>query len=117
MTPEDSVLRLTIYIGEADQWHHRPLYSEIIHRAHAAGLAGAAAFRGFEGFGASHHIHTTRLLSVSEHLPVSVVIVDTEDRIRAFMPQLDELIGAGLAIIDSVEVVRYVGRRTQDPGA
>ena len=116
MTPEDSVLRLTIYIGEADQWHHRPLYSEIIHRAHVAGLAGAAAFRGFEGFGASHHIHTTRLLSVSEHLPVSVVIVDTEDRIRAFLPQLDELIGAGLAIIDSVEVVRYVGRRTQDPG-
>ena len=113
MTPQESLLRLTIYIGEADQWHHRPLYSEIIHRAHAAGLAGATAFRGFEGFGASHHIHTTRLLSMSEHLPVSVVIVDTEDRVRAFLPQLDELIEEGMAILDPVEVVRYVGRRTR----
>lgn len=117
MTPEDSVLRLTVFIGEADQWHHRPLYTEIIHRAHAAGLAGAAAFRGFEGFGASHHIHTTRMLSVSEHLPVTVVIVDTEDRIRAFLPQLDELIERGLVILDPVEVVRYVGRRSQDEGS
>jgi PII-like signaling protein len=115
MTPEDSVLRLTVYISEADQWHHRPLYSEIIHRAHDAGLAGAAAFRGFEGFGASHHIHTTRMLSVSEHLPVSVVIVDTEDRIRAFLPQLDELIQRGMVTLDPVEVVRYVGLRTQAP--
>jgi PII-like signaling protein len=110
MRAQDTVLRLTVYIGEADQWHHRPLYSEIIHRAHAEGLAGAAAFRGFEGFGASHHIHTTRMLSVSEHLPVAVVIVDTEDRIRAFLPQLE----AGLVILDPVEVVRYVGRRSQE---
>jgi PII-like signaling protein len=117
MTPEDSVLRLTVYISEADQWHHRPLYSEIIHRAHDAGLAGATAFRGFEGFGASHHIHTTRMLSVSEHLPVSVVIVDTEDRIRAFLPQLDELIQRGMVTLDPVEVVRYIGLRTQAPDA
>ena len=114
MRAQDSVLRLTVFIGEADQWHHRPLYSEIIHRAHAAGLAGAAAFRGFEGFGASHHIHTTRMLSVSEHLPVTVVIVDTEDWIRAFLPQLDELIERGLVILDPVEVVRYVGRRSEE---
>ena len=117
MRAQDTVLRLTVYIGESDQWHHRPLYSEIIHRAHAAGLAGAAAFRGFEGFGASHHIHTTRMLSVSEHLPVTVVIVDTEERIRAFLPQLDELIQAGMVILDPVEVVRYVGRRSQAPDA
>jgi len=114
MRAQDSVLRLTVFIGEADQWHHRPLYSEIIHRAHVEGLAGAAAFRGFEGFGASHHIHTTRMLSVSEHLPVTVVIVDTEDRIRAFLPQLDELIERGLVILDPVEVVRYVGRRSEE---
>ncbi|HEY8718818.1 DUF190 domain-containing protein [Pengzhenrongella sp.] len=115
MNPEDKALRLTVYIGEADQWHHKPLYSEIVHRAHAAGLAGAAVFRGFEGFGASHHIHTTRMLSVSEHLPVAVVIVDTEERVRAFLPQLDELVQAGLVILDPVEVVRYIGRRTQAP--
>jgi len=117
MRAKESALRLTVYIGEADQWHHRPVYSEIVHRAHAAGLAGAAVFRGFEGFGASHHIHTTRMLSVSEHLPVIVVIVDTEERVRAFLPELDELIERGLAVLDTVEVVRYIGRRTQAPDA
>jgi PII-like signaling protein len=113
MRTHETALRLTVFIGEADQWHHKPLYTEIIHRAHAAGLAGAAAFRGFEGFGASHHIHTTRMLSVSEHLPVTVVIVDTEDRIRAFLPQLDEIVERGLVVVDPVEVARYVGRRSQ----
>jgi len=113
MKPQESALRLTVYLGEADQWHHRPVYTEIVHRAHAAGLAGAAVFRGFEGFGASHHIHTTRMLSVSEHLPVMVVIVDEEDRIRAFLPQLDELVLRGLVTVEPVEVVRYVGRRSQ----
>lgn len=110
MKLEGRALRLTIYIGENDQVHHRPLYSEIIHRAHAAGLAGASAFRGLEGYGASSHIHTTRLLSLSEDLPIAVVVVDTEERIRAFLPQLDELVTEGLVMLDEVDVVRYVGR-------
>lgn len=105
-----TALRLTVYLGEADRWHHHPLYSEIVHRAQAAGLAGASAFRGIEGFGASSLVHTTRLLSLSEDLPVAVVMVDTEERIRAFIPQLEELIGEGLIVVDHVEVVRYVGR-------
>ena len=85
--------RLTIFIGETDQYRHKPLYSEIVHRAHARGLAGASVFRGIEGFGASSLIHTSRLLSMSEDLPVAIVIVDTEERVRAFLPQLDELVG------------------------
>ncbi|MFF8864068.1 DUF190 domain-containing protein [Streptomyces sp. NPDC015139] len=103
-------LRLTVYIGEDDTWHHKPLYSEIVHRAHAAGLAGASVFRGIEGFGASSRVHTSRLLSLSEDLPVAVVVVDTEKRIRAFLPQLDELVREGLVTLDECEVVRYVGR-------
>jgi PII-like signaling protein len=103
-------LRLTVYIGEDDTWHHRPLYSEIVHRAHAAGLAGASVFRGIEGFGASSRIHTSRLLSLSEDLPVAVVVVDTEERVRAFLPQLDELVDEGLVTLEACEVVRYVGR-------
>ncbi|MEU8967822.1 DUF190 domain-containing protein [Streptomyces monashensis] len=103
-------LRLTVYIGEDDTWHHKPLYSEIVHRAHAAGLAGASVFRGIEGFGASSRIHTSRLLSLSEDLPVAVVVVDTEERVRAFLPQLDELVHEGLVTLDACEVVRYVGR-------
>jgi uncharacterized protein len=104
-----SALRVTVFIGENDTWHHKPLYSEIVHRAHAAGLAGASVFRGIEGFGASSLIHTSRLLSMSEDLPVAIVIVDTEERVRAFLPQLDELVGSGLVILDDCEVIRYVG--------
>ncbi|MFG3495897.1 DUF190 domain-containing protein [Streptomyces sp. NPDC047928] len=107
-----TALRVTIFIGESDQWRHRPLYSEIVHRAHAAGLAGASVFRGVEGFGASSLIHTSRLLSLSEDLPVAIVIVDEETRIRAFLPQLDELVGEGLVILDHCEVIRYAGRES-----
>ncbi len=105
-------LRLTVLVGESARWHHRPLATEIVHRAHAAGLAGASVFRGVEGFGASSVVHTTRLLSMSQDLPVAVIIVDEEQRVRAFLPQLDELVREGLVILDEVEVIRYVGRNT-----
>ncbi|MFE0137793.1 DUF190 domain-containing protein [Streptomyces sp. NPDC059037] len=107
-------LRVTVFIGETDLWHHKPVYSEIVHRARKAGLAGASVFRGIEGFGASSLIHTQRLLSLSEDLPVAVVIVDDEDKLRAFLPQLDELVTEGLVILDDCEVIRYVGRGEAD---
>jgi PII-like signaling protein len=110
MKLEGPALRLTIFVGESDQWRHKPLYHEIVHRAHAAGLAGASVIRGIEGYGASSRIHTTRILSLSEDLPLAIIIVDAEDPIRDFLPQLDELITEGLVIIDPVEVIRYVGR-------
>jgi len=100
---------MTILIGEDDTWHHKPLFHEIVHRAHKAGLAGATVLRGIEGFGASSRIHTMRILSLSEDLPAVIVIVDEEERIRAFLPQLDELVTGGLVMLDEVEVIRYVG--------
>jgi PII-like signaling protein len=103
-------LRLTIFVGEDDRFHRKPLYSEIVHRAHAAGLAGASVIRGIEGYGASSRIHTSRLLSLSEDLPVMVIIVDAEAKVRGFLPQLDELVSEGLVMVDPVEVIRYVGR-------
>ncbi|MFI9024645.1 DUF190 domain-containing protein [Streptomyces sp. NPDC053560] len=117
MTTTRSALRLTVLVGESHTWHHRPLYSEVVHRAHRAGLAGASVFRGIEGFGASSVIHTSRLLSLSEDLPVAVVIVDAEDRIRAFLPELEELVTEGLVVVDPCEIVfRGAPRRTADDG-
>jgi len=110
MKLEGQAVRLTIFVGDADQWHHRPVYSEIVHRAHAAGLAGATVLRGMEGFGASSRIHTSRLLSLSEDLPLAIVIVDAADKIESFLPQLDEVVTEGLVIIDPVQVIKYVGR-------
>ena len=110
MKIEGQAVRLTIFIGEDDMWHHKPLYHEIVHRARSAGLAGASVLRGIEGYGASSRVHTTRLLSLSQDLPIAVVIVDQEQRIRGFLPQLDELVAEGLVIVDPVEVIRYVGR-------
>jgi PII-like signaling protein len=103
-------LRLTIFVGETDQFHHKPLYTEIVHRAHTAGLAGASVIRGIEGYGASSRIHTSRILSLSQDLPLAIIIIDDEDKIRDFLPQLDEIVEEGLVILDPVEVYRYVGR-------
>ncbi|WP_236795264.1 DUF190 domain-containing protein [Amycolatopsis sp. GM8] len=100
-------LRLSIFIDEGDVWHHKPLYTEIVHRAHKAGLAGATVLRGIEGYGATSRIHTTHLFRVSENLPLLIVIVDTEAKIRAFLPQLEDLTIEGLVALDDVEIVRY----------
>jgi uncharacterized protein len=105
-------LRLSIFIGESDTWHHRSVYAEIVRRAHKAGLAGATVIRGIEGFGASSRIHTAHMFRLSNDLPVLIVIIDAEDRIREFLAQLDNLEIGGLVMLDEVHVVRYaVDRR------
>lgn len=117
-------LRVTVYVGEGDTVHHRPLYSEIVRRAHRAGLAGASVFRGIEGFGASSRVHTARLLSLSEDLPVTVVMVDAPARVQAFLPELAELLGGdggdsaggaggeGLVTVEEIQVLPYGGPGT-----
>jgi PII-like signaling protein len=110
MALQSSALRLTIFVGEFDKWHHKSVCSEIVHRAHKAGLAGATVLRGVEGYGGTNLIHTLRILSLSEDLPMLIIIVDTEEAIRAFLPQLDELVQECLVIVDPVEVIHYVGR-------
>lgn len=110
MRKHEAARRLTIFIGESDRYHHHSLSAEIVQRAQRAGLAGCSVFRGVEGFGASRRLHTAHVLSLSEDLPIAIVIVDTAEHIDAFVPQLDELIDEGLVIVDDVEVLRYVGR-------
>lgn len=115
MTPHGMATRLTIFVGESHTWHQHPLYAEIVHRAHRAGLAGASVFRGIEGFGASSRIHTNRLFALGQQVPVAIVIVDDDEPIKAFLPQLDEIVQQGLVILDEVEVYRYGADADRDP--
>jgi PII-like signaling protein len=100
-------LRLSIFIDESDQWHHKPLYTEIVHRAHKTGLAGASVIRGIEGYGATSRIHTSHSFRLGEDLPLLILIVDDAERVRAFLPQLDQLDVAGLVVLDEVDAIRY----------
>ncbi len=109
MTLQGPARRITIFIGESDRFHHKPLYAEIVHRAHQSGMAGASVFRGLEGFGASSRIHTSRLLSLSEDLPLAIIIVDTAERTDKFLDDIAELVTGGLIIVDDVHVHTYAG--------
>lgn len=101
--------RMTVYLRVSDRWHHRPIHSEIVRRAQADGLAGASVFHGDEGFGRSEHVHTTHLFSLNGSAPCAVVVIDSEERIRAFLPRVEEVLADGIIYLEPVEVVRYVG--------
>jgi PII-like signaling protein len=110
MTPmrtQGPAARLTIVVDELDQWHHRPLYVEIIHRAHAEGLAGATAIRGIEGYAGASDIHTTHLFRLGDHLPIVITIIDDHTRVQAFLVHLDEILDKGVVLLDDVEVIRF----------
>jgi PII-like signaling protein len=115
MELEGPAKRLTILIGEQDHVGRHSLATEIVKRAHSSGLAGVTVFRGVEGYGKSSHIHTTRILSLSDDLPVCIVIVDSAEAIEGFVGQLGELVEGGLVMVEDVEVLRYV-RHPDRPG-
>lgn len=99
--------RLTVYVGESDAYNHHSVALEIVQRAHSAGLAGATVMRGIEGYGASNHIHTTRLLSLSDDLPICISIIDREEALLAFAEDLGELVRGGLVVMEDVQVLHY----------
>lgn len=98
---------LRIFIGELDKWHHQPLYEAIVLKARERGLAGATVLRGPMGFGAHSRLHTAKILRLSEDLPVIIEIVDREDRIQEFLPELDAMVGDGLVTLEKVRVIAY----------
>jgi PII-like signaling protein len=103
---------LRIFIGESDHWHGKPLYEAIVHLFREAGLAGATVLRGVEGFGASSRLHTTRLLQLSQDLPLVIEVVDTEEHIASVLPRLDEMVSEGMMTLERVHVISYRGRPT-----
>jgi hypothetical protein len=104
--PRDAML-LRVFIGEDDKHHGRPLYEAIIKAARDARLAGATVLRGPMGFGRSSRLHTTKILRLSEDLPLVIEIVDTEAAIKAFLPALDAMMGSGLVTLEKVQVLQY----------
>ena len=106
--PQDAML-LRIFIGESDRWKHQPLYEAIVLKAREMGMAGATVLRGPMGFGANSHLHTAKILRLSEDLPILIDIVDKEERINAFLPELDKMMGDGLITLEKVRIIRYRG--------
>ena len=107
MTLPSEASLLRIFIGESDKVDGRPLCEVIVAEARKRGLAGATVLRGFLGFGANSRIHTSKVLRLSEDLPVVVEIVDAADKIEAFLPKLDTMIGEGLVTLEKVRVIVY----------
>ena len=106
---EDAVL-LRIFIGESDRYQHRPLYEAIVLKARELDLAGATVLRGPMGFGKSSHLHTAKILRLSTDLPMIIEVVDSEDKVDAFLPVLDQMMGGGLVTIEKAKVIRYQDR-------
>ena len=108
--PEQGYL-LRIFIGESDKVGHRSLYEVIVLKAREAGLAGATVLRGVMGFGKNSVLHTAKILRLSEDLPMVVEVVDSQEKIEAFLPTLDGLIADGLVTLERVRVVHYRASR------
>jgi uncharacterized protein len=111
MRLEGQGLLLRIFIGESDTWHGKPLYQAIVRRLRQDGLAGATVLRAIEGFGAKSHLHTARILRLSEDLPLVIEVIDTAERIESFLPILDEMVSDGLVTLERVDIVTYRAER------
>jgi uncharacterized protein len=109
--PRDAVL-LRIFFGEDDRFQNRPLHEAIVLKARELHLAGATVLRGHMGFGHSSHIHTNKILRLSQDLPVVVEIVDSKEKIDAFLPLLDQMMTSGLVTIEKVQVLQYGEAKT-----
>lgn len=107
MQPPQSAMLLRIYTEEGKMNNHRPLYEDIVMRARAAKLAGATVLRGPMGYGLHAKIHTAKILDLSAKLPLVIEIVDSEDKIRDFLVELDSMTELGLVTLEKVEVIHY----------
>jgi len=104
--PEDGYL-LRIFVGESDKHGHHPLYESIVLKARERGLVGATVTRGIMGFGKNSILHTAKILRLSEDLPMIVEIVDSLEKIEAFLPQLDQMVSDGLVTLERIRVIHY----------
>ena len=106
--PREAML-LRIFIGEKDRWEHKALFEAIVLKAREMHLAGATVLRGPMGFGKSSRLHTAKILRLSYDLPIVIEIVDTEEKINAFLPVIDTMIKGGLVTLEKTQVIHYRG--------
>jgi uncharacterized protein len=99
--------KVTIYVGEDRQFHGHALYAGILEHLFQSGVAGATAVRGIAGFGAHHKMHTTRILVLTENLPVKIEFIDSQEKVDEVLPKLREMVQSGLITISDVEVVKH----------
>jgi len=111
--PQESLL-LRIFIGESDRWQRQPLHEAIVLKARELHIAGATVLRGSMGYGKTSRLHTAKILRLSGDLPLIIEIVDSEERINAFLPVLDKMMGGGLVTLEKARVLYY---RTGDAPA
>ena len=104
--PHDAML-LRIFIGESDRWNHKPLYEAIVLKAREMHLGGATVLRGPMGFGKSSRMHTAKILRLSMDLPIIIEIVDSEEKINAFLPALEGMMSGGMVTLERVQVIEY----------
>jgi PII-like signaling protein len=104
--PHEAML-LRIFIGESDRWQHKPLYEAIVLKARELHLAGATVLRGAMGFGKSSRVHTSKILRLSFDLPLVIELVDSEDKINAFLPVIDQMMQGGLVTMEKIRVIDY----------
>jgi len=109
--PRDAVL-LRIFIGESERSDHQPLYEAIVLKARELQMGGATVLRGPMGFGKSSHLHSAKILRLSEDLPMVIEIVDSQAKIDAFLPVLDKMMGSGLVTVEKVQVLQYGDGKT-----
>jgi PII-like signaling protein len=108
MKVEVDAKQVTVFVNSNDQWQGRSLYSAIVQLCQDNGLAGATVTRCVEGYGAGRQLHTTRLLELSENLPVRIEIIDLPERIEPFLDRLGKMIGEGLVVVNDVHIMRFL---------
>ncbi|HKA19534.1 MAG TPA: DUF190 domain-containing protein [Blastocatellia bacterium] len=107
MNISDEGQLLRVYVGESDRWQGKPLYEAIVLKAREMGIAGATALRGIMGFGAASRIHTSKILRLSEDLPVVVEIVDNAEKIAQLLPEIESMVQEGLVTLETVRMHQY----------
>src|SRR3954447_19682778 len=107
MRTEGQAHLLRVFVNESDRYEGRAVYETIIRAAREQGLAGATAIRAIEGYGAGGRIRSVKVLHLSEDVPIVVEIIDTPERIAAFLPKLDQIIGEGVVTVEKVHVLTY----------